>query len=96
MLLLDIVINTKALTTEQLNELLPLHRAWYNKYFAEGKFIMVGPYTDTDIPSGVVIADLASKAELEQIIAEDAFYNNHGTYTIREFKANLIKDILAS
>lgn len=91
---IDITVNSD-LTEQQHAELFPKHAAWFKKYFDAGKFILVGPYVDTDKHAGVIIAQIDNKQELQSILNEDVYYPNLAQYNIREFDAKLVANFLA-
>lgn len=94
MYLIDITIKADKLVADQADQLLNQHRAWFQKHFEAGDFLLVGPYKDRGL-AGLVIAQAASREAVEQIISEDAYYPNGADYRIHEFQANLISDQLA-
>ncbi|WP_126651962.1 YciI family protein [Chryseobacterium aureum] len=57
---------------ENIEQLIPSHDIFLNKHYESGHFIASGrkePRT-----GGIIIANAASKNEIEQIITEDPFY----------------------
>ena len=68
----------------------PVHIRWLEKYFNNGKFLMFGPYIDTDAHAGVIFAQTSSKNELQSILEEDCYYPEFAQYDVREFNPKLI------
>ncbi|WGE69506.1 YciI family protein [Actinobacillus equuli subsp. haemolyticus] len=77
------------ITTEQQAKLFAEHAEWFKKYFQAGKFLMLGPFKD-QTNAGVIFAHTESRAELDQILAEDCYFPNLASYEIREFEPKLI------
>ena len=73
MYIIDILIKTEKLSDQQLKALLEKHQVWFGKYFEQGSFLLVGPYLNRGA-SGVILAQAESRAALDKILAEDAFY----------------------
>ncbi|MDO5639188.1 MAG: YciI family protein [Neisseria sp.] len=84
MYIINITVNDDV-TEAQQAEMFPQHAAWFQKYFAAGNFLLLGPYTDTDKHNGVIIAHTDSREQLEAILNEDCYYPNFARYEIREF-----------
>lgn len=92
MYIISIAVNSD-ITAEQQDILFPRHVAWFKKFFDAGKFLVIGPYTDSQ-RAGVIIAQAESRAELESILQEDSYYPSLAQYDIREFSPNMIaKDL---
>ncbi|OOF57286.1 YciI family protein [Rodentibacter myodis] len=89
MYIVNITVNS-TLSEEKHNELFAIHVEWFKKYFQAGKFLMLGPYTDTDAHAGVIFAETESLEELQKILAEDCYYPDLAEYEIREFSPKLI------
>lgn len=82
MYLVDIVVKSSELS----DDLLAQHLAWVKKHIDQGALVLAGPYTDTPQPSGLVIANVENRAELEKVLAEDCFYPELADYQVREFE----------
>ncbi|MFC3912005.1 YciI family protein [Pseudaeromonas sharmana] len=57
---------------EEIDALIPLHRAYLQRHYASGHFLMSGrrePRT-----GGVILASVPSRTQLEQILQEDPFH----------------------
>ena len=57
---------------EEIDALIPLHRAYLQRHYADGHFLMSGrrePRT-----GGVILASVPSRPQLEQILQEDPFH----------------------
>ncbi|MDO4249846.1 MAG: YciI family protein [Neisseria sp.] len=94
MYLIDITIKTDAIPAGQSDTLLAGHRAWFTRYFEQGKFLMLGPYRD-QAGAGVIIAQTGSREELDAMLAEDVYWANKlADYRVREFQASLIAENL--
>lgn len=91
MFLITITINSDQVPAEQSEELLANHRAWFTSQFEAGHFKIIGPLKDKDM-AGIVIAKVASREALDEIIAQDAYYPDLASYDVAEFKANLVAD----
>ncbi|WGE89613.1 YciI family protein [Actinobacillus arthritidis] len=88
MYIINIAVNNNV-TAEQQEKLFAEHVEWFKKYFQAGKFLMLGPFKD-QANAGVIFAHTDSRAELDQILAEDCYYPNLASYDIREFEPKLI------
>ncbi|TCJ94026.1 uncharacterized protein YciI [Volucribacter psittacicida] len=87
-------VTVKAHVSEQQQQaLLPSHVAWIQKYIEQGVLVLAGPYTDTPQPSGLLIANVESRAELEKVLAEDCFYPELADYQVREFEMKFVTPI---
>ncbi|KRL82707.1 YciI family protein [Ligilactobacillus equi] len=82
------VIDIKLTATNITEKEITAHRAWFKQYFDQGKFLLVGPRTEID-HAGIIIAQVDSRQELDQIISQDVFYPNDASYQVMSFKANL-------
>ena len=92
MYLIDITINTDAISAGQSETLLAGHRAWFGKYFEQGRFLLIGPYLDRHA-AGVIIAQADSRAQLDAMLAEDVYWADKlADYQVREFQANLVAE----
>ena len=90
MFIISISIHTEKIANDQADSLLKQHRAWYAKYFEASDFVMIGPYKD-QAHAGVIIADVADRATLDKMLAEDSYYPALADYSVREFDAKLSK-----
>ncbi|MDO4912528.1 MAG: YciI family protein [Lactobacillus sp.] len=93
MYLIDITIKADKVPADLSEKLLAGHRKWFTGQAQAGKFLLVGPYKDKEM-AGLAIAYTNSRAELDEIIAHDAYYPDYATYDVHEFQANLIADNL--
>lgn len=91
MYLIDITIKTDQVPADKADELLAGHRAWFSAQVQAGNFLLVGPYRDKAM-AGLVIAQANSRAELDDLVAKDAYYPDMATYDIHEFQANIIAE----
>ncbi|MDG6895355.1 YciI family protein [Volucribacter amazonae] len=92
MFLINITVKAQ-MSKQQQQALLPSHVAWIQKYIEQGVLVLAGPYTDTLQPSGLVIANVANRAELEKVLAEDSFYPDLADYQINEFNLKFVTPI---
>ncbi|WP_244814530.1 YciI family protein [Caballeronia sp. Lep1P3] len=70
----------------EIDDALDAHRAFLERYFAAGVFVMAGPKVPRD--GGIIIASGIDRARLDEIIAEDPFARQQlAHYDITEFKA---------
>ncbi len=89
MYIINITVNAE-LPEEKQKERFSIHTEWFRKYFQAGRFLMLGPYVDTDAHAGVIFAHTESRAELQRILEEDCYYPNLARYELREFAPKLI------
>ena len=89
MYIINITVNAD-LPEEKQKEMFPMHTEWFKKYFQAGKFLMLGPYIDTDAHAGVIFAHTDSRDELQRILQEDCYYPDFAQYEIREFAPKMI------
>ena len=69
------------------------HVAWLNRHYASGTFIASGRKVPRD--GGVILATIASRAELEAIVAADPFVaGGLATARVIEFRASQRADDL--
>ncbi|QPB42009.1 YciI family protein [Rodentibacter haemolyticus] len=78
------------LSEEKQNALFPIHAEWFKKYFQNGKFLILGPYIDTEAHAGVIFAETENREELQKILEEDCYYPDLADYDIREFAPKMI------
>lgn len=68
----------------RVEQFLTGHRAFLNKYYQEGIFLMAGRCVPRT--GGIIISLLNDKAQLEQILQEDPFYTEKvANYDLIEF-----------
>ncbi|WP_337090749.1 YciI family protein [Proteus terrae] len=91
MFIINITVNSDV-TEQTQNEMFPVHIRWLEKYFTNGKFLMFGPFIDTDAHAGVIFAQISSKDELQSILEEDCYYPEFAQYDVREFNPKLIAE----
>ncbi|NML70490.1 GTP cyclohydrolase [Chryseobacterium sp. RP-3-3] len=79
-----IISLTYKTSLDNVERFIPEHNDFLDKYYRSGNFITSGrkePRT-----GGIILADVDSKVEVEQIIKEDPFYSNQiADYDIIEF-----------
>ncbi|CAM3783318.1 YciI family protein [Rahnella bruchi] len=83
MYLINITVNDD-ITAVEHEALFTRHASWFQRYFNAGIFVLIGPYSDRE-RAGVIIAQSASREELENILSEDPYYPGLAQYEIREF-----------
>jgi DNA-3-methyladenine glycosylase len=77
----------------KVEQFLTEHRAFLNKYYQEGVFLMAGPCQPR--AGGIIISLLNNKAQLEQILQEDPFYTEKvANYDLIEFMPSGCHSIL--
>ena len=59
----------------------PAHRELLRRWHDEGKIVMAGPYQDD--AGALLIFDVSSEAELDQLIAADPYYTTTGVNIAR-------------
>ena len=92
MYLIDITIKTDTIPAGQSEALLADHRAWFGKYFEQGRFLLIGPYLDRHA-AGVIIAQADSRAQLDAMLAEDVYWADKlADYRVNEFQAKMVAD----
>jgi uncharacterized protein YciI len=70
----------------EIDDALEAHRAYLERYFAAGVFVMAGPKVPRD--GGVIVASGIERDRLDAIVAEDPFAQQGlAHYDIIEFKA---------
>ena len=62
MYIINITVNAD-LPVEKHEKMFVEHTEWFKKHFEAGKFLMLGPYTDTDAHAGVIFAHTDSREE---------------------------------
>ncbi|HLI96812.1 MAG TPA: YciI family protein [Candidatus Baltobacteraceae bacterium] len=71
---------------EEIDRVLPEHRAFLDRYYKSGLFIVSGPKEAR--VGGVILTADASRSEIEAALAEDPFVReNISEYEIVEFQA---------
>lgn len=91
MYIINITVNPDV-TEQTQNEMFPVHVRWLEKYFNNGKFLMSGPYIDTDAHAGVIFAQTTSRDELQSILEEDCYYPDFARYDVREFSPKFVAE----
>ncbi|MCI1042011.1 MULTISPECIES: YciI family protein [Caballeronia] len=70
----------------EIDDALDAHRAYLERYFAAGVFVMAGPKVPRD--GGVIVASGIERDRLDAIVAKDPFAQQGlAHYDIIEFKA---------
>lgn len=67
-----IISLTYKVSIDHVESLIPEHNAFLQKYYNSGQFITSGRKEPR--MGGIIIANAASKSEIEKIIREDPFY----------------------
>ena len=91
MYIIDITVSD-AVPVDQRDTLFAEHARWFKKHFDAGRFVMLGPYTDTTAAAGVILAHVSSREALQRILEEDCYFPELATYQIREFTPKMIAD----
>lgn len=89
MYLINITVKD-TISDEEHHTLFEQHSLWFKKHFEAGRFLMLGPYVDTDAKAGVIFARAGSREELDAVLAEDCYYPDLADYQIREFAPKMI------
>ncbi len=77
----------------EIDNALPAHVEYLNKYYALGKFVCSGPQNPR--VGGTIVCTAKDRAEVDNIIAEDPFYAKKLTdYEIIEFLPTMYVDEL--
>ena len=69
--MLYLILFTYRAPLEQLDRILPAHRAHLQAHYESGHFLMSGPFSPRE--GGGVLARGASRVEIEAIVARDPF-----------------------
>lgn len=91
MFVINITVNSDV-TEQTQNEMFPVHVKWLEKYFNNGRFLMFGPYIDTEAHAGVIFAQASNMDELQSILEEDCYYPGFARYDVREFTPKFISE----
>lgn len=91
MYLINITLKQDAASADKSDDLFIAHRAWFAKNLEAGNFLLLGPYLDRK-DAGIIIAQTASRAELDEILKDDVYYPDLADYEVREFRVNLISE----
>lgn len=79
---------TYAAPMDEINQHLPAHRDWLVANVAAQRFIVAGPLDDRS--GGLILAHCDSRAELDAILAEDAYHKHQvANYEVLAFNAIL-------
>lgn len=89
MYVIHITVNSDV-SEKQRAEMFPFHAEWLQKYFREGKFLILGPKVNTNAHAGIILAQSDSIEELHSILNEDCFYPDYAQYAIHEFLPKFI------
>lgn len=69
---------------DRIEQLIPGHREFLKKYYANFKFLVSGPQEPRE--GGIIIMNADSKDEVYQILEEDPFWQEKAAdYTVYEF-----------
>lgn len=80
-------------TLSEIDNALPAHIEYLNKYYALGKFICSGPQKPR--VGGAIVCTAKDRAEVANIIVEDPFYTKKlADYEIIEFLPTMYADEL--
>lgn len=79
-----VISGTYKVPMEEVDRVLPAHREFLDKYFAEGAFLCSGPMNPR--VGGLILCNAGSLDEVVQIMQEDPFQRERiSEYTITEF-----------
>jgi uncharacterized protein YciI len=82
-----IVHITYTVPLDVVDQHLPAHVEWLHRHEAAGRFVVYGRLVPRT--GGVIVARAKSRAELDEILAQDPFkLNGVGTYEVMEFLEN--------
>jgi hypothetical protein len=62
-------------------EVRPAHRELLRRWHDEGKVVMAGPYPDES--GALLIFDVSSETELDELMAADPYYSTIGVNVVR-------------
>lgn len=92
MYLITIAIKENFFKDESIAEQrLIAHRNWFSEYYDKGNFLLIGPSISFE-KSGIIVAQVENREELENILKKDSYYPGLAEYRINEFTANKIAD----
>ncbi|MDD6210839.1 MAG: YciI family protein [Bacteroidales bacterium] len=77
-----VIVLTYKAPLEEIDRHLEAHRAFLNRYYASGNFIVSGPQNPRE--GGVILCRATDRKEVEKILSEDPF-NAVAEYSITEF-----------
>ncbi len=87
--LIDISLNPAHI--DEAAALTNAHRAWIARQYEAGHLLLAAPFTNET--AGMVIIKAESRAELDRILAEDAYHGkDFATVRVREFAPSKIAD----
>lgn len=90
MYIINISIKVDKVPKDQETTMFVQHRAWFSENFQKGTFLLLGPYQDKD-NTGVIIAQVKNREELEKILLEDVYYPlGLANYEVNEFKLAMV------
>lgn len=92
MYIVNITLNVDEVPKDQAENMFNQHRQWFAKNHQEGRFLLLGPYTDRE-HAGIIVAQTENREALEKILESDVYYPlGLADYEIREFKAVMVAD----
>ena len=92
MYIISITLKENHSDEAQANQMFEQHKAWFQKHFQLGNFLIMGPYLDAS-HAGVIIARAKNRDALDAILAEDVYYHpGMADYQVREFNPVLIAE----
>ena len=82
---------------EEVDRWLPEHRAFLDRHYAAGHFLVSGPFVPRT--GGIIVTMPMARSEVEAILSEDPFVREGvSAYDIQEMKAtkrhNALRDLL--
>jgi uncharacterized protein YciI len=79
---------------EEIDRLIPEHRRFLERHYANGTFLLSGRQEPRT--GGVILAKTDTKAALQHILEEDPFFTaGVATYQVVEFMPTMVADNLA-
>ena len=92
MYMISITLMENHSTDTQDTKMFRQHKAWFQKHFQLGHFLIMGPYLDAK-HAGIIVARAKNRDVLDAIISEDVYYpTGLADYQIREFSPILIAE----
>lgn len=89
-----IVISHYLKSAEEIDRVLPEHRAFLDRHYAAGRFLVSGPLEPRT--GGVIVTGPMSREQIDSILADDPFVRERiSEYQILEMRPTKRHDVLA-
>lgn len=92
-IIMFIIENKYLVSQEEIDRLVPEHRAYMAKFFHAGLFIAMGPKVPRD--GGIIISAIKNKSELMKLLDKEPLVKHEFvSYRLIEFKPTVVSDKL--